>query len=79
MNVSEELIEDGIKEGIKEGIKKGRRQVREAERMALEGLPPEVIVERTGLSLEDVLFYKNAFKLLLEKISKEELIKQLEL
>lgn len=71
MNVSEELIEEGIKEG--------RRQVREAERMALEGLPPEVIVERTGLSLEDVLFYKNAFKFLLEKISKEELIKQLEL
>ena len=75
MNVSEELIEEGIKEGIKEG----RRQVREAERMALEGLPAEVIVERTGVSLEDVLFYKNAFKILLELTSKEKLIKQLEL
>lgn len=71
MNVSEELIAEGIAEG--------RRQAREAEKMALEGLPLEVIVERTGVPLEDVLFYERAFKLLLGLMSKEELIKQLEM
>ena len=49
-------LAEGRQEGIKEGIKEGERNanLKNARTMKAKGLPLEIIVEITGLSIEDI-------------------------